>query len=117
MRQAKCSAWNRKNGILFRKGLNAMLVLARKTNQTIVIDGGIKIHVLQIKGSQQVRIGIEAPQDIRVLRGELKPFGLATDGDEVEQSENEQETAKRGSIPGRGLVASIWPNKARAVSA
>lgn len=63
------------------------------------------------------RIGIEAPQDIRVLRGELKPFGLSAEGDEVESSENEQDTAKRGAIPGRGLVTSIWPNKARAVSA
>lgn len=52
-----------------------MLVLSRKTNETIVIDGRITLEVLQIKGNQ-IRIGINAPADVRILRGELKPFGM-----------------------------------------
>ena len=49
-----------------------MLVLSRKKNQSIIIDGNISIEVLQIKGNT-VRLGIKAPNSVRVLRGELKP--------------------------------------------
>jgi carbon storage regulator CsrA len=47
-----------------------MLVLSRKQNQQIVIDGKITITVLKIRGNT-VRIGIEAPDDVPVRRGEL----------------------------------------------
>lgn len=50
-----------------------MLVLSRKKNESIVIDGNIKIEVLKIKGNT-VRIGIQAPAAIKVLRGELARF-------------------------------------------
>ena len=52
-----------------------MLVLSRKRNEQILIDGNITIEVLQVKGNT-VRIGISAPRDVKVLRGELKPFGV-----------------------------------------
>jgi carbon storage regulator CsrA len=47
-----------------------MLVLSRKPGQKIVIEGGITITVVEVKGNQ-VRIGIDAPADIRILRAEL----------------------------------------------
>jgi carbon storage regulator CsrA len=47
-----------------------MLVLSRKPEQEIVIGDNIKITVLRVKGNT-VRLGIEAPSSIRVLRGEL----------------------------------------------
>lgn len=47
-----------------------MLVLTRKTGQSIVIDGGIEITVLEVRG-EQVRLGITAPREIRVNRKEL----------------------------------------------
>jgi carbon storage regulator len=47
-----------------------MLVLTRKTGQSIVIDGGIEITVLEVRG-EQVRLGIAAPREIRVNRKEL----------------------------------------------
>lgn len=47
-----------------------MLVLARKKGQSIVIAEKIKITVLEIKGDQ-VRLGIEAPQDLSVYREEI----------------------------------------------
>ena len=47
-----------------------MLVLSRKALESIVIDGGIKITVIEIRGTQ-IRLGIAAPKDVRVLRQEL----------------------------------------------
>jgi len=47
-----------------------MLVLSRKRQQDILIGDDIKITVLKVKGNT-VRLGIEAPRDLRVVRGEL----------------------------------------------
>lgn len=47
-----------------------MLVLSRKVNETIQIGEQITIRVLEVKGDT-VRIGIEAPKNIDILRGEL----------------------------------------------
>jgi carbon storage regulator len=47
-----------------------MLVLSRKLNEKIVIDGGIVLTVVKIDRNQ-VRLGIEAPSDVRVYREEI----------------------------------------------
>lgn len=47
-----------------------MLVLSRKTNETIKIGDNIELRILEVKGDT-VRIGIEAPKTIDILRGEL----------------------------------------------
>lgn len=47
-----------------------MLVLSRKENETIQIGGDIEIRILEVKGDT-VRIGIEAPKSVDILRGEL----------------------------------------------
>jgi carbon storage regulator len=47
-----------------------MLVLTRKAKQQIQIGPYVTITILQIKG-QAVRVGIEAPKDVTVLRSEL----------------------------------------------
>ena len=49
-----------------------MLVLSRKPGERIVIEPGIEIHVVEIRGGK-VRIGIEAPPDVRIRRAELPP--------------------------------------------
>lgn len=48
-----------------------MLVLARKCEEKIHIGDNITITVLQVKGNS-IRLGIEAPREVPVLRGELK---------------------------------------------
>ncbi len=48
-----------------------MLVLTRKVGSSIVIDGQIKIQVVQIKG-RQVRLGISAPKETKVHREEVQ---------------------------------------------
>lgn len=53
-----------------------MLVLSRKLNEKIVIDGGITITVVKIDRNQ-VRIGIQAPGDVSVMREELLAKDLA----------------------------------------
>ena len=47
-----------------------MLVLSRKLNEKIVIDGGIVVTVVKLEGGQ-VRLGIEAPSHIKVYREEI----------------------------------------------
>ena len=47
-----------------------MLVLSRKTNESIIIDGNITVSVLRVD-NDNVRLGIEAPLEIPVLRKEI----------------------------------------------
>ena len=47
-----------------------MLVLTRKSNQSIMIGDEIEVSVLSIMG-EKVRIGIQAPRDVPVFRREV----------------------------------------------
>jgi carbon storage regulator len=47
-----------------------MLVLTRKSNQSIMIGDDVEISVLSVMG-EKVRIGIQAPQEIPVFRKEI----------------------------------------------
>lgn len=47
-----------------------MLVLSRKSNESIVINNNIKVTVVEIRGDK-VRLGIEAPKNIPVHREEI----------------------------------------------
>ena len=47
-----------------------MLVLSRKPLQSIMIGPDIKITIVKVERNQ-VRIGIEAPRDVTILRDEL----------------------------------------------
>jgi len=47
-----------------------MLVLSRKPLQSIMIGPAIKITIVTVERNQ-VRIGIEAPRDVTILRDEL----------------------------------------------
>jgi carbon storage regulator CsrA len=47
-----------------------MLVLTRKSQEKIQIGENITITILRVKG-QAVRVGIDAPRDVRVIRSEL----------------------------------------------
>ena len=49
-----------------------MLVLSRKESQRIRLGDNIVISVLRL-GGDKVRLGIEAPREMLVLRDELKP--------------------------------------------
>jgi carbon storage regulator len=47
-----------------------MLVLSRKQQEKIVIDGRITVTVIRVRGNQ-IQLGIEAPKEIPIQREEL----------------------------------------------
>ena len=47
-----------------------MLALARKVNESIIIDNNIEVTLLEIKGDQ-VKIGINAPKSVPIYRKEI----------------------------------------------
>ena len=47
-----------------------MLVLSRRIDEKIIINDNIIITIVDIKGNQ-IRLGIEAPKDVPITRGEL----------------------------------------------
>jgi carbon storage regulator len=57
-----------------------MLVLSRKIGERIVIEPGIEIAVVDIRGGR-VRIGIDAPSTVGIRRLEIEPrLGKMTHG-------------------------------------
>lgn len=50
-----------------------MLVLTRRKDEEILINGNISVKVLSVKGNR-VRLGVEAPDDVQVNRAEVQKF-------------------------------------------
>lgn len=73
-----------------------MLVLTRKLGETIVIGDDIVIKVVDIHG-KQIRLGIEAPTEISIFRGEIydriqqENKQSPTNADKTKESTNNQE--------------------------
>ena len=59
-----------------------MLVLSRKQSQRIKLGDSIVITVVRVAGDK-VRLGIDAPRDMLVLRDELEPHEAAATGIEI----------------------------------
>lgn len=70
-----------------------MLVLTRKLREQIRIGDNITISVVRIRGNT-VRVGIEAPRHVRVVRGEL-----ATVASVSEVASGDREDASSSSLP------------------
>ncbi|MCW2994476.1 MAG: csrA [Conexibacter sp.] len=83
-----------------------MLVLTRKSNQSIMIGDDIEVSVLSIMG-EKVRIGIQAPRDIPVFRKEVyleiqqeragAADGAAQDGESNVRGEVDEALRKLGT--------------------
>jgi carbon storage regulator len=67
-----------------------MLILSRKVQESIVIDGRIVVKVVRIDGDQ-VKLGIEAPNSVPVHRQEIY--------DEIQRSNREALTSTRPALP------------------
>ena len=48
-----------------------MLILSRKVGETVYLNEDIEIKIVEVSGDK-VRLGIEAPKDVKVLRSELR---------------------------------------------
>lgn len=89
-----------------------MLVLTRKQSETIQIGNSITITVLRMKG-KAVRLGIQAPQDYNVIRGELAFDLNDEDGSlvPVNQDVPELEQAKKSNLSKRDYRKDSWTAK------
>ena len=56
-----------------------MLVLSRKVGDKLVIDGSITVEVVRIHGNR-ITLGVVAPSDVKILRGELAQKQTQTAG-------------------------------------
>jgi carbon storage regulator len=66
-----------------------MLVLSRRPGERIRIGDAVELVVLKIRGSR-VQLGVVAPHDVSVLRGELKSIPQAVPSD-LEEAADYQE--------------------------
>ena len=67
-----------------------MLILSRKTGETVVIDGRIRVKVIRVEGDV-VKIGIDAPADISIHRQEVY--------EEIQRSNQEAATPDQPVVP------------------
>jgi carbon storage regulator CsrA len=57
-----------------------MLVLTRKTDQVVRI-GNVRVMIVRVdRQTGQVRLGIDAPPEVEIVRGELESGGAANSG-------------------------------------
>ena len=50
-----------------------MLVLSRRVGEAVCVGPGVTVRVMEA-GRGRVRLAIDAPADVRILRSELTPF-------------------------------------------
>lgn len=67
-----------------------MLILSRKSGESIVIDGRIHIKIVRVEG-EVVKIGIEAPSDVPVHRQEVY--------EEIQRSNKQALTTQKAPLP------------------
>ena len=56
---------------MHHNGVDEMLVLSRKPGEKILIGDNVTVTIVRI-GPNTVRIGIEAPRDVNIVREELQ---------------------------------------------
>lgn len=78
-----------------------MLVLTRKLTESILIGENVRVTVVRLEGGQ-VRLGIDAPRSIAVLRAELKPRAAAS-SEEDEHGPPDGVTRSRHALLGIGI--------------
>jgi len=70
-----------------------MLVLDRKVKEGFWIDGGIFVKVLDI-GRRRVKLGIEAPEGVRIMRDELAPRAQPEEDNEKTRENGSRDTVR-----------------------
>lgn len=59
-----------------------MLVLSRKVGETIWVGDEVEIVITEIKGDQ-IKLGIQAPKSVEIVRGELRTEVLESNTEAV----------------------------------
>lgn len=67
-----------------------MLILSRRSGESIVIDGRIHVRIVRVEGDV-VKLGIEAPMDVPVHRKEVY--------DEIQRSNQQAVTRQASPLP------------------
>ena len=78
-----------------------MLILTRKPGESLYIGDSVKITIVEIKGNQ-IRVGIDAPTDLRIYREEI-----------YMQILEENRTAAEGVMSGNALdqLTGVWKGR------
>ena len=76
-----------------------MLVLSRKVGEKICIGDNIVVEVRRISGTR-VAIGLEAPNDVLILRGELERFDRSEAGGSAESTIAPAPYSASSDLPG-----------------
>jgi carbon storage regulator len=84
-----------------------MLVLSRKIGEQIVIGDNITIVVNRVAGNR-ISLGIDAPADVRIVRGELKEVVSA-----FEDEEADAEPLPLAGVPTFHLISEAVVHRAR----
>ena len=82
-----------------------MLILSRKSGESIVIDGRIHVKVVRVDG-ETVKIGIEAPAEVPVHRREVY--------EEIQRSNQQALTRQSAELPKLPLPAPVKPKRTTA---
>lgn len=80
-----------------------MLILTRKPGESLYIGDNIKITIVELKGNQ-IRVGIDAPSDLRIYREEIY----------LQILEENRKAAEAAMAPGGGLegLSEAWKGRA-----
>lgn len=76
-----------------------MLILTRKIGESVMVGDHIRVVIVEVKG-RQVRLGVDAPKDTKIFRGELF--------DRIQEENN------RASLSGSEALkeaANLWSNR------
>ena len=72
-----------------------MLIISRKSSESFIIGEDIVVNILEVNGDK-IKIGIEAPKDIKILRTEV-----------VETINNNLRAVETEGIPDLGVIKKI----------
>ncbi len=75
-----------------------MLILSRKSGESIIIDGRIHVKIVRVEGDV-VKLGIEAPADVPVHRQEVY--------EEIQRSNQQALTSQSAPLPRLPLTTAV----------
>ena len=85
-----------------------MLVLSRRTGESVVIGDDVVVTVLEVKGDGGVRLGIDAPRTVRVHRAEVYAAVKAANADASRSAAAPVRHRGRAAAPA-GLAHAVRP--------